>query len=179
MGYDLRIEHEGSTFGVSYEADIDSGAPWENDDGHGPVSDWRSYSMRHGYSPKKPGERPLCSDNGSARFYDMAQAQLIARKDGWGYGGKSVAEWQATGLTLKQIAANAALSDYQRLRGWCNDDWSYIGVVVTLLDDEGEDTPFSDSVWCVESDGDYEEEVAHQLAGEIMSQIVKASGKEY
>lgn len=59
--------------------DDDSSAPWERDDGHGPVSDWRPDHS------KRPGERELAHDHGSSRFYDFAEAVKLAKRDGWGF----------------------------------------------------------------------------------------------
>jgi hypothetical protein len=59
------------------------------------------------------------------------------------------------------------MSDYEFLRRWCNGDWCYIGVVVTLLDHEGEDVD-DRSIWGVESDShDYLTDTAHELADEL------------
>jgi hypothetical protein len=67
---------------VLVERDGDMGAPWKEDDGHGPVSDWRSMES------KAPGERVLHQDRSQARFYDFAAAVKIAKRDGWGYKGQ-------------------------------------------------------------------------------------------
>lgn len=165
------IEVDGKTFRVTIPYDDCGDKPWEREDGHGPVSEWRraGYSGR---SPKAPGERELCNDHGSARFYDFAEACHIARRDGWGFDGKGVAAWQAEGLSLRQIAARAAEADFTRLYDWCNDRWQYVGVVVELLDSEGEGTGETDSLWGVESDaGDYLEEVARECAAEILARL--------
>lgn len=45
---------------------------------------------------------------------------------------------QAPGESKRQVAAAAALADFNRLRQWCNDQWSYIGVKVELVDDYGD-----------------------------------------
>lgn len=56
----------------------DMGAPWEEHDGHGPVSEWESRA-------KLPGEIIINQDGESRRFYDFAAACQIARRDGWGF----------------------------------------------------------------------------------------------
>jgi hypothetical protein len=59
--------------------DEDADAPWDNCDGHGPVSKWRRKDS------KQPGERILHEDGGSCRFYDWQEAMKLAKKDGWGF----------------------------------------------------------------------------------------------
>lgn len=75
---DDTFEIDGVTFRVRTEYDDYHGAPWDEEDGHGPVSDWTSRS-------KLPGEFVLCEDRGKRRFYDFAEACRIARRDGWGH----------------------------------------------------------------------------------------------
>lgn len=146
------IEHMGYTFRVEHVADHDHGAPWEMEDGHGVVSNWTTRD-------KYPGELVLNSDRSSKRFYDLAETCRIALRDGWGARGAK------DGMTSRQIAACAAREDYERLLAWCNDEWHYVGVVVTLLDIEGNETDAQQSVWGVESDAvGYLGEVAHELA---------------
>ena len=141
----------GRRFRFTLEPDTDHGPPWEEEDGHGPVSNW----TRRG---KRPGEVVLCEDRGSKRYYDVQAATETAKRDGWDappYGG-----------TPGERAARAVAADLQRLRDWCEDRWSYVGVVVTevLNDRNGR----SDSLWGIESDaGDYLTEVAYQLADEL------------
>jgi hypothetical protein len=81
---------DGFTFAVSIEHDDSAGLPWENEDGHGPVSDWRKAGY-NGRASKAPGELLLCDDNPSglrgtraARFYDYATACKVALRDQWG-----------------------------------------------------------------------------------------------
>lgn len=61
---------------IEIERDDDMGEPWEEHDGHGPVSEWERRE-------KRPYERILCSDRGAHRFYDMQEALKIAKRDGW------------------------------------------------------------------------------------------------
>lgn len=71
-------------------------------------------------------------------------------------------------MTPRAYAAGAAMRDFERLRDWCNDGWHYVGVVVELLDLNGKPTGRDASLWGIESDaGDYFEEVAREIAGEI------------
>ncbi len=75
---DDEIEHDGFTLRASIKHDDATGAPWEEHDGHGPVSDWTRRD-------KLPGELLLCDDGRQKRFYDFAEACKIARRDGWGW----------------------------------------------------------------------------------------------
>lgn len=69
----------------------------------------------------------------------------------------------------RAYAAAAAMADFNRLKDWCNDQWSYVGVIVHMVDDDGDKIEdLTASVWGIESDSDdYHEEVAHELADEI------------
>lgn len=152
------------TFKVEIEPDQDHGAPWVENDGHGPVSDWTTRD-------KRPGELVLCSDRGSKRYYDFAEACCIALRDGWGIAPDRLAEWTeraGRAPTKRQIAAAAARADFEYLRAWCDGDWQYVGVIVTLLDEDGEDTEVSDSLWGVEDSAtDYIRECARDIADEL------------
>lgn len=168
------FERNGLTFRFAIEHDGDHGAPWDEEEGHGPVSEWRSYDSTD--MGKRTGEWLLNSDGRfRARFYDAREAQRIALRDGWGIGSEERAALAARlkrEPTNREIAAEAVRRDYERLRAWCNDEWSYVGVVVTLLDVEGDATDESNSIWGIESDaGDYLTEVAHDLADEIAARV--------
>lgn len=212
----LRADHDGFTFSAELASDDDQGTPWDNEDGHGPVSDWRRKSW-NGHFDKSPGELLLCDDNpsglrgtSSARFYDFAEACRIARRDGWGVPAYSLirdnganglsrctghwfddqrnliahrSDWhddcnaaisqvyamhRAT-MTARQYAALAARADFERLRNFCDGDWHYCGVIVTVSRNGIELA--SASLWGVESDaGDYLREVADELACEAMAE---------
>lgn len=151
------LERYGFTFRVDHCADHDAGAPWD-DDGHGPVSDWTTRD-------KSPGELVLNTSNGSSRYYDFAEACRMAQREGWG------SRDAEADMTPRQIAALAAREDYENLRAWCRDEWAYIGVVVTLLDVEGNDTDATYSLWRVDDNGDYAATVAGDGAGDICTEI--------
>lgn len=152
------------TFKVEIEHDTDHGAPWEEEDGHGPVTGWECRD--HYKGGKRPGELILNSDGrGNFRFYDFAEACRIALADGW-----DAAPHNDGSETKRQQAAKAARADYENLRAWCNDEWQYVGVIVTLLDDNGEETEISDSLWCIEnSDESYTREQVRLIADELAS----------
>lgn len=141
---------DGSTASIDVIPDETMGAPWDEHDGHGIVSEW----TRRG---KGPGELILAFDrtSGSFRYYDYAASVRIARKDGWG----------AEGCTARERAAIATMADYNRLRAWCEDRWQWIGVSVTLTKPNGETG--LDSCFGIESDGDYWREVAADMLNSL------------
>lgn len=205
--------HNGNRFRVSFPFDDTQDAPWEREDGHGPVTEAPRRANRYGYISKAPGQRFL----GEHWLYDFAEACRIARRDGWGvpayklhtergangfvrvtghwFEGRRLLDFRskwhddindaiseayaahrATFPSAKAYAARAAEADFKRLDDWCNDRWCYVGCVVTLLDDDGDATDFTASLWGVESDGgEYLAEVARELADEIVSEIKAAA----
>lgn len=149
------FEHNGRAYVASFFYDADMGAPWDNEDGRGDVSDWTTRD-------KLPGEMVLCRDHNSKRLYDFQGACAKALKEGW----RASADINRTDLTPRQLAANAAMADFERLRAWCNDQWHYIGISVKSADDDSDD--FGESLWGIESDaGDYLETVMRELADQI------------
>lgn len=160
---------KGLSFRFELIDDTDAGAPWENEDGHGPVRAVNSSRE------KRAGERVLCSDRSAAWLYDFAAAVKIAKRDGWSIdSGRRAA--LAVGLgrepTPGEVRAAAVEADFLHLARYLARDWYYVGVVVTLLDIDGGVTPVSESLWCIESDAtEYHGEVAHELAGEIARRI--------
>lgn len=174
------FEVQGLTFRFNTEADTDTGAPWEEYDGHGPVregdTDWYTGQVK-----KTPGERVLHRGgrNEYTRVYDWSEAMKMALKDGWGLcAEKRPANWDT--LTKGQKAELAVQSDFDFLQGWCDDSWRYVGVIVTLMveDEDGDLVEYSgplsgtfhDSLWGVEdNDSSYVESVAVELAEGIAS----------
>lgn len=152
------------SFRLEWVYDHDSDAPWDREDGHGPVSDWEHRS-------KRPGEMILNSNRGSHRFYDFAQAVKTARVEGWN---TAPYDWPSKGAQ----AHAAALADFDYLRRFCNDQWHYCGIVVTLLDADGEPDSVDASLWGIESEcDDYHEEVISELITECLSQITATIGE--
>lgn len=155
-GERISAEVDGFTLTARIEPDEGHGAPWIEEDGHGPVSDWTRRA-------KRPGERVLCEDRGSRRYYDYAEAIAIAKRDGWD------AEPIGTG-TPGEKAARAVEADFKRLRSWCNDGWTYVGVVVAVGRNGIVLDANAASLWGIESDcRDYLLEVADQLAEEALT----------
>ena len=148
----IQIADVEMTFAVEIHEDSDHGAPWVEYDGHGPVTGWLSRN-------KRPDELVLNTDRGQKRFYNFKEACTIALRDGWGCKDLDGTE------TPRQKAAKSAMADFEHLRAWCNNDWSYVGVEVTLLDSEGNKTEVSESLWGIESQ--YQEDEAKMLADEL------------
>lgn len=163
----FKFQHAGRTFLASLYHDDDGTAPWDREDGHGPVSQWRQRDS------KAPGEVIISEDRRSVRFYDLQAAQRIALRDQWG----APEAWRTAfaakhgrAPTARECAAESVRMDFERLRAWCRDDWHYCGVAVQLCDDEGEATgdQFEHALWGIESDSaDYLREVAAELAEQI------------
>lgn len=152
------------SFRIEWVYDHDSDPPWDRECGHGPVSDWEHRS-------KRPGEMILNSNRGSHRFYDFAEAVKLARKDGWN---TAPFNWPTDGAR----AHAAALADFDYLRRFCADQWHYCGIIVTLLDADGEPDSVDASLWGIESEGDdYHEEIISELITECLSQIAATIGE--
>lgn len=166
--------------GVCYVATIhddnDTGAPWENEDGHGPVSDWRYTST------KQAGEWVLSRDGDRARFYHFAEACRIARLDQWGLSPEDSAALGSRlrrAPTRREIAAEAVRLDFERLKAWCADGWSYVGVTVRAWDGYNALTPeYEFALWGVESDcGDHLQEEANGLLAECAAKVARIAAK--
>ena len=100
------------------EYDQDSGPPWEECDGHGPISDWVQRD-------KHAGERVLWSDGFVRRLYDFAEAMKIAKRDRWGLNDAELAK-----LT-KAVNTKSKTKDLGHRRG----DDSSQGVTITAINE--------------------------------------------
>jgi hypothetical protein len=150
---DYEITKGRYTMTARIEADDQNDPPWETECGHGSVSEWTTRA-------KQPGERVLVSDGRMHRLYDFAEAVRIAKRDRWD------TEPFRQG-TKGQRAARAAEADFNRLRRWCEDDWCYVGVVISVSEDGKVIDRHAASLWGIESDADeYLLEVARDLAEE-------------
>lgn len=153
---------------VDLPYDEDHGPPWKESDCHGPVSDWTTRD-------KRPGEWVLCTDRRSKRYYDHAEAVRIARRDGWGVAADERIKLEAKlgrPMTKGELAAAAVMRDFDYLQGWCNDEWHWVGVVVTIFNAEDEEV-FEDSLWGIEDNTDYWKEVALGMIETGVEQIEK------
>lgn len=140
------------TYTARIVSDEDMGPPWEEHDGHGPVSEWTTRA-------KRPGERVLNQDGNSRRYYDFQEAVKIAKRDGWGPGSPSA----------------AAERDFEALRAWCNDEWRWVGVVVSVSYAGVMLSKHAASLWGIEcnypgSDNSYLLEVANELLEEAAAE---------
>jgi hypothetical protein len=121
LNYDgsARLELPGGFVAIAtLHADDDCTPPWDREDGHGPVSDWTTRA-------KKPGERVLNRDHRSYRYYDFQAAVKQARAEEWD------TPPYRTG-TAGERATRAAEADFQRMKAWCDNEWSYVGMAVTI-----------------------------------------------
>ena len=156
------IERDGFTITATIYHDPDHGAPWEEEDGHGAVTDWTNRQ-------KAPGERILAEAGGRGygnthrRFYDWAGAVKTAKADGWD------APPYGEG-TAGQRAVRAVEADFQHLRAWCNDDWFYVGVAVTVSRAGVELTgKYDHAIWGTENTAaDHINELAADLVGDAL-----------
>ena len=155
---------DGFTLKLTAEHDSDHGAPWEECDGHGPVSEW---SQRD----KRPGERVLCSDRHSKRFYDFAEAVRIAKRDGWD------APPYKTGTKGEQ-AVRAVEADFEYLQDWCENRWGYLVLGCALHDADGHEIA-SDYLGGVESCGDYWREELLGMANTLLEQHERELAEEH
>ena len=142
-----RVERDGFALVATVHVDDRQSPPWEEEDGHGPVSDWTTREPNE-------GERVLCVDRQSRRYYDVAEALVIAQRDGWG----------------PDTPEAAVAADFARLKAWCDDDWWYVGVAVTVRKLDVQLTgDFDHALWGIESDAEgYLGEVAEELAGDAL-----------
>lgn len=151
MEYERKeVKRAGMTFRVVWSYDDCMNEPWKEHEGHGEVSDWTARS-------KRPGELVLLKDRGMALYYDFAATVEKARAEGWGRVGFE-------SKTRGERAAAAVWANFEYLRRWCENQWHWCGIVVTLLDDDGEETDIECSLWGLESEGDdYHAEVIEDL----------------
>lgn len=164
MNNQIEINKDGRNliFRVTVEHDADHAEPWIEEDGHGPVSDWRRQNYAGRYD-KAPGEILLHEDSRQARFYDFQTACRQALAEAW-----DAQPYNTGHETPRQQAAKAARADFESLRRWCAGEWSYVGVIVTLLDEDDEETEISASIWGISSEDDeHLTATAQELADEI------------
>lgn len=157
----------GRFFRATIEQDTDMGAPWEEHDGHGTVR--KSKDGRD----KAPGERPLnqANRNEYTFFYDW-QGAIKTAKEEWGCPHSTLESRLGIHRTVGEQAACAVQADFDFLRGYFNDDWTWVGIVVSLHQElEGELIelhPHLASLWGMDSlnVNDYLTGVANELLEE-------------
>lgn len=159
------FEYKGRTFRLEVDQDECIGPPWKESDGHGPVSEWTCRD-------KRPGEWVLCKDGRSKRYYDFAEAMRIAKKDCW--------DAKPYGVGSKgEQAYRAVKEDFEYLRGWCNDQWTYAVLHVTLLGEDGEwqsDSHLGGVEWYY-TVSDYIMGTAKELADELLAEVDEEAEK--
>lgn len=162
VGATSTIEVGGFTVTATLYRDDDATPPWDREDGHGEVTDWTSRD-------KAPGEVILSSDRGSHRFYDMAGAVALAKRDWIG----DAIPYRTRGIA----AAIAAQSDFETLKAWCNDEWEYVGVCLSVskggVDLTGR---YGASVWGTECGGPgFTGSHLNELASELVEEALDAA----
>jgi hypothetical protein len=119
----------------------------------------------------RPLGLPTYSGRGrnTRRFYDWAATMALAAREGWGMGAEGLAALTARigrVPTAEEITTAVVEQDYQYLNRWCNDEWSFVGVVVVEPI-----TGLRAALWGIESDQEaYHAEVAKELADQILNE---------
>lgn len=124
--------------------------PWKEHEGHGVVSEYVDRD-------KRAGERVVSTCKGRAMFYDFAATMLIARRDGWGLCDDEKAKLAARlgrKPTKREIIAEAVERDFLYCKGWANDEWTWMGYIVTVEDPKGREIG-NDSCWGFDGDTEY------------------------
>lgn len=129
----------GMQYRVDYYADHGYTPPHENEDGHGVV-------VELDYAHDDEGEIETRREWGSlteeAAMRMAAYRELHHDRTGYVYYdviasiNKAIREWGCK----PEDAPAAVESDYEYLRGWYQDDWHYMTIQVTKLDEDGEET---------------------------------------
>ena len=155
------FEYKGRTLRVRIESDDHVSAPWKEDDGHGVVLDWQRTLSED--EAKAQGLWLLNSERGSARYYDARASLALAIKDCWGLG-KS--------MSAKRRAVKR---DFDYLYGWCNDQWSYVGIVGETVDGKE-----NESLWGIESNAhEHIAETVQELAATLHARLPEVGAAEY
>lgn len=179
IGESFTFTVEGHEFRADIREDDSHGAPWENDCGMLEVQ-----RVSHGHT-KRASECFLY--RGSRReysyVYHVGESQAKARTESWGCNEKTQAAFVAEHGREpgpREMAVLAVRDNAEYLAEWCRDDWSFVGVEVSMLDAEGEAIPGrKGSLWGVESLSDYaRDEVAPELAREILAELAWDQARE-
>lgn len=134
------VTYQGRTIRIEWSFEQLGGKPWDYCD-YGNVTDWL-------YRDKQPGEVIICSDHGSKRFYDFANAVARLKQEG------------CSGAEADRIAK----SEVKRFQDWCNDQWFYMNASVTI-----DGLEYTDSLGGIESD--YADSAMDVLLAEAKSAI--------
>src|SRR3546814_15760848 len=121
---DEAIQIDGFTLTASTVHDDSMGAPWEEHDGHGEVTDWTRRD-------KAPGELILSDDGGSKRFYDFQGACEKARAEGWGPAAHSLTFEQGSNGLCRATAHWFAVREPHGSTSWrARGGWQWLILVV-------------------------------------------------
>lgn len=167
------ITVNGLSFAWCVEPEYDMGAPWLEHDGHGVVEERSRQDSR--WPLKRPGELLLhrAERGGTDLFYDLQATLTRARAEQWGLSEPQrlqLAEELGRVPTQREVTRRAVQRDYERMRAWHGNEWWWVMVECTLLDADGHPTRIYDTLSGIESDNEaYHEEVAHELAEQILS----------
>ena len=105
----------------------------------------------------------------------------LAAKNSWGLAPddqKRLAETLGRQPSNAEIRAEAVEQDYQRLKDWCENKWTWVYVKVTALDKDGKATSHYSTLGGIESDaGDYLSELAHDMANELIDELAAEGAK--
>ena len=168
-GDEITCEKGGFEVTASVQRDNDMGPPWKEHDGHGVVSDWRPKNS------KRPGERIMCEDRGSCRFYDWAASIKIAKRDGWD------AEPYGVG-TKGERAVRAVQRDFESMKSWCENEWHWCGVVLSVSKGNVEILDHAASLWGIEcnhpnGNNNHLMDVANELLDEAITNAEEAKNR--
>jgi len=153
-------------FTYEIEQDEDIGPPWKESDFHGPVSQWTTRD-------KHAGEWILHKDRHSRLrlYYDAAEAQRMALRDGWG-----LSEEDTAALAKKldhapsrgEVAVEAVRHDFKRLQDWCEDRWCWLWYRVTVTGPDGQE--YEDTLGGID-DEDYARECIAEFINSTLTEI--------
>lgn len=152
----------GRNFRVNICHDHHMGPPWKEHDGHGPVRE--AGIGYNGHPQKRPGERVLQQARRTAWLYDWQDACKQARKDGW-----NAPPYDAPGRVERAVQA-----DFDYLRRWLDNQWSWVYLEVTLLDAGGGDVQSEFLGGFESTDDDGIAAAANELADQLLYPLQQA-----
>lgn len=160
-GDTVEVEHDGFRVVATIHDDFESPQPWEIYEGHSPVSQWTQRAAR-------PGERLLCTDRNSHRYYDFAEAVKLAHENGRRAPGDE-AEPQSDA-----VAERAAEHEYKMLKAGFEHKWFYCGVGLQVFKDDVPLTdPYGNTVWGLECNlPDYGNGYLSIVANELLEEAL-------
>ena len=203
-GDSIEWESDGFTVTARIEFDDYQDPPWEREDGHGPVTGWESRDKMPGemvLNTDRGAKRfydfaaackiarrdgwvflpaPLQTSQDIGGTWTAKSADFEAQSMDINVAIRAVYDKSRATMTPREYAAGAALRDYRVLRAWCDDEWFYCGIVVTVSRN-GIDLA-TESLWGIEcnypdSGNAHLGETARELADEAID-IARENIKE-